>query len=321
MTDQNSRPNLPADPATPIDPSVSAGAVPEMRHTAGQTSSPSVGDTTATRGRRTDDALSSDDSLYDDVVVGSSSGGSSSPPAGGQGEPGGGQAREKASHVAGTAKEKAGAVMDAEKTMARDTAAEATDRAKATLAEAKVQVKDLWQQSRSEISDSAGVQLQRLSEGARSLSDELGDMASASDDPGIASDLARRASGYFSNASTWLENRGPEEVLTEVKQFARRSPGAFLALAGGLGLIVGRVSRSLKDDSSSDTSSTGQPHDRSSAPHGALAQDGTSTWDDASTIDQHLGEGQGAGRTPSMGTMPTPVPPIHDRAPDGGDLR
>lgn len=165
--------------------------------------------------------------------------------------------KDEAADLASTAKDAAGSVLDAEKTMARDTAAEAADRAKETFAEAKVQVSDLWQQSRTELSEGAGVQLQRLSTGARSIADELSSMASASDEPGIASDVARRASGYLSTASEWLENRGPEEVLSDVKQFARRSPGTFIAIAAGLGLVAGRVTRSLRADAADTSASTG----------------------------------------------------------------
>lgn len=267
MTDPNSTPRVPSDPLAP------GGTTPMPPTT------PRHGSTTAGGEQRTEHATSPD---------------------GGAGSPDG-SAREKAEHVAssakeqaadlaGTAKGAAGSVMDAEKTMAKDTTAEATDRAKATLSEAKVQVKDLWQQSRGELTEGAGVQLQRLSAGARSLSDELGEMATASDDPGIASDLARRASDYLASASDWLEDRGPEEVFADVKQFARRSPGTFIALAAGLGVVVGRVGRSLKDDASTDR----DPADAHAEPH---------AWES------------------SPGGLSESQPPVVSRPLDGGDLR
>ena len=195
-------------------------------------------------------------------------------------------------------------MLDAEKSMAHDTTAEATERAKETLAEAKTQVRDLWQQSRSELAEGAGVQLQRLSLGAKTVSDELSTMASASDDPGIASDLARRASGYLSSASTWLEDRSPEQVLGDVSRYARRSPGTFLAIAAGLGLVAGRVARSLKDDSSSSSDGTST----AGGPAGAAAAtDGhdTSTWTatdggaPATSVDGYGSTGYAGGAVPS----------------------
>ena len=229
----------------------------------------------------------------------------------------GGNARD----LAGTTKAAAGSVLDAEKSMAHDTTAEATDQAKATLAEAKTQIKDLWQQSRSEITEGAGIQLQRLSTGARAVSDELHTMASASDDPGIASDLARRASGYLATASEWLDNRGPDEVFSDVKHFARRSPGTFLAIAAGLGLVAGRVSRSLKDDSadtagSGTSTSTRSPEELRTAraprtaEHLVAPEFGAPMGEGATSVDQ----------TRAAGQAPTPTTPR--AAPlEGGDLR
>jgi cell division septum initiation protein DivIVA len=193
-----------------------------------------------------------------------------------------GTARDEGSDLASTAANAAGSVVDAEKAMARDTVDEATDRAQETVAEAKAQIKDLWAQSRHELNEGASVQLQRLSLGARTISEELDTMASASDDPGIASSLARRASGYLSTAGEWLEDRGPDEVFAEVARYARRSPGTFLAIAAGLGLVAGRVARSLKDDSSSGES-TGTSTGTSAASTGTGAYGTPSSSADGTT--------------------------------------
>ena len=170
-------------------------------------------------------------------------------------------AKNESADVAHSAKDAAGSVLEAEKAMVHDTAAEATDRAKETFADAKTQVKDLWAQSRAEISDGAGVQLRRLCVGARAVSDELATMAAAPDEPGVASDLARRASGYLSTASEWLEDRKPDEVIADVSRFARRSPGTFVAIALGLGVVAGRVARGLKDGSSEEPRSSDTAED------------------------------------------------------------
>ena len=70
-------------------------------------------------------------------------------------------------------------------------------------------------------------------------------MASASDQPGVASDLVRQAAERSSAVASWLDGRDPGSLLTEVKSFARQRPGTFLLLAAGAGVLAGRLSRSL----------------------------------------------------------------------------
>ena len=43
--------------------------------------------------------------------------------------------------------------------------------------------------------------------------------------------------------SHWLDNHEPSDLLDEVKRFARRRPGAFLALAAAAGVVAGRLTR------------------------------------------------------------------------------
>ena len=61
----------------------------------------------------------------------------------------------------------------------------------------------------------------------------------------MATDLAKQASQRAGDAAGWLDQRDPGSLVTEVKQFARQRPGAFLAAAAVIGLVGGRMSRSL----------------------------------------------------------------------------
>lgn len=147
-------------------------------------------------------------------------------------------AKEQASQVAGNVREQAGQV-----------AGTAKQEAKQTAGEAKQQAQQLLRQSQSELSDQAATQQQRLASGLRSFSSEMGQMADGADEPGIATSVAQWASQVTDDAGRWLEDRDPSSVFDEVRRYARRNPGTFMLIAGGLGLAVGRVARSLKDDS------------------------------------------------------------------------
>ena len=112
-------------------------------------------------------------------------------------------------------------------------------------AEVKTNARDLMYQAKSDLTDQAGVQQQKVAEGLRSISTELQTMASASEQPGVATDLVRQAAERSSAVAGWLDGRDPGSLLTEVKSFARQRPGTFLLLAAGAGVLAGRLSRSL----------------------------------------------------------------------------
>ncbi|HSO15594.1 MAG TPA: hypothetical protein VLS95_06545 [Arthrobacter sp.] len=112
-------------------------------------------------------------------------------------------------------------------------------------AEVKTNARDLLYQAKSDLTDQAGAQQQKVAAGLRSVSTELHTMASASDQPGVATDLVRQAAERSSAVASWLDGRDPGSLLTEVKSFARQRPGTFLLLAAGAGVLAGRLSRSL----------------------------------------------------------------------------
>ncbi len=128
-------------------------------------------------------------------------------------------AAEAGKHVAGTAKEQAANV----------------------ASEAAAQTRNLLGETRSQLQDQAAQQQQRLASGVRSLSDELGSMAHGSEQGGPATDLIHEAAQRAGQVADWLEQRDPGSLLDDLRSFARRRPGAFLAIAAGAGLAAGRL--------------------------------------------------------------------------------
>jgi len=127
----------------------------------------------------------------------------------------------------------------------RQVAGTAVSEAKDVVAEARSQMTTLLHQLRGEANGQASAQSDRAVQGLRTLGDELRQMASSSGQSGLATDLARQAGDRVHSAAGWLDQRQPSEVLDEVRDFARRRPGTFLAAAAVVGLIGGRLTRGL----------------------------------------------------------------------------
>lgn len=144
-----------------------------------------------------------------------------------------------------TAKQEAANLKDTAAEQASNVAGTAKDEAKNVAHEAKSQAKDLFAQTQSELKEQAGVQQQRVASGLRSLGDELGSMASGSEQQGLATDLVRQVSDRAGSAASWLDARDPGSLLNEVKSYARRKPGTFIAVAAIAGVVAGRLTRSL----------------------------------------------------------------------------
>lgn len=79
-------------------------------------------------------------------------------------------------------------------------------------------------------------------------------MADSSEQQGPASYVTRQLADSSDRIGDWLEKREPTQVMDEVAGYARRHPVAFMGIAAGLGLLVGRVVRGAKDaDSGGDS--------------------------------------------------------------------
>ena len=161
------------------------------------------------------------------------------------------------------AKDEARATGEQAKEGAKHVAAVGKDEAKNVAQETGQQAKELWQQTRSQLVEQSAQQQTRVADGLRSLSEELSGMARGSEQQGVASDLAHQASQRMGDVATWLDQRDPGSLVSEVKQFARQRPGAFLATAAVIGLVGGRLSRGLvaEHQDQQDGSSTGSSGD------------------------------------------------------------
>ncbi len=181
------------------------------------------------------------------------------------------------SNMADTARHEAGEVKDAAAGAVKDVAATAKDEAGGVARETKYQARALLQQGRQELRDQASKQQHRLATGLSSVGDELGSMANGSESSGVASDLVRQASARVGAAGSWLADRDPAMVFDEVKAFARRRPGVFIAAGVLAGVVVGRLTRALASnagESSGGTSGTGFSGGTAGAPPALPASGG-----------------------------------------------
>lgn len=181
-------------------------------------------------------------------------------------------AKDEAAHVSGTAKEQAGNVADTAKGAARDVADTAKGEARQVVGEAKRQASQLLDETMHEVRDQAKTQQRRAADGMRTFGDDLHEMTDNAQDS-LASQLVGEVAQRTSAAAAWLEQREPADLLDEVKSFARRRPGTFIAIAGVAGLLVGRLARGLVGDAQDDRDGDA----RTSAPASSAGATGTYT--------------------------------------------
>jgi uncharacterized protein YjbJ (UPF0337 family) len=130
-------------------------------------------------------------------------------------------AKDEARNVAGTAKEQAGAV----------------------VGEARGQVRRIASQARQQATDRVRGQHDQLVGRLRGLADEFQEMGGDGDSPGkaLVGDLGQRGR----RVADYLADRGPEGLVSELTDFARRRPFAFLAGAVAAGFLVGRLGKGV----------------------------------------------------------------------------
>ncbi len=126
-------------------------------------------------------------------------------------------------------------------------AAEVMDTAKqeATMVadQAKEQAAHLFEELSADLREQTSLQQRKVAENLRDISNEFRTMLDQSQATGTAATLVDQASYHSGRVADWLDQREPGDLVDEVKDFARKRPGAFLGIALGAGLLAGRITR------------------------------------------------------------------------------
>ena len=144
-----------------------------------------------------------------------------------------------------SAKDKAIESAQAGKQAAGEVTQTAVSKAQDVVGEGKAQARNLVGEARDQLRTHASEQHRNAVTNLRSLADELNSMAQAGDQGGIASDLVGQAADRAHGAASWLDRREPGDLVEELRRFARRRPGAFLAGALVAGVLAGRLTRGV----------------------------------------------------------------------------
>jgi hypothetical protein len=151
-------------------------------------------------------------------------------------------------------KDKARDSAQAGKEAAGNVASSAAENAKQVVEESKTQGRQLVGEARGQLHDHARTQHKNLVSNLTSLGDELSGMAGKSEQQGPASELAATAGQRVHDVASWLDSREPGQLVDELRGFARRRPGVFIAGALVAGVLAGRLTRGAVDVHRSDES-------------------------------------------------------------------
>jgi len=135
-----------------------------------------------------------------------------------------------------------------------DLTATASEHAGAVKDEAKGKALDVAHDVRRELEGQGDVQAKRVASTLHDVGAQLDDMAN-SGQPGAVTDVTRQVADKSRQLAARLEDGGVQGVSDDLRRFARRQPGLFLAAAGVAGFVLTRVLRNASAASSGQTSS------------------------------------------------------------------
>lgn len=205
----------------------------------------------------------------------------------------------KAAEVGGTAKEQAANVVG-----------EATSQARSLVG-------DLHDQ----IQGQAQSQTKSLADNVRRLAQELQEMSESGKPDSTMAGVARKIADGGNQAADRIEQRGPGGLVSDLQNFARRRPGAFLAGATMAGFLVHRAGKGVSAAASADSGTghcsgpaagTGDRTDGGAPPVGRAGI--PAGYDD-------LTDTYGQSQPPHVVPTPPSYPPTSGAQPYGGSSR
>lgn len=161
---------------------------------------------------------------YQNDVGGSPTAADPSPDAKDRAQQAAGTAAEETKHVAGVAQEEAAKV----------------------ASEAKDQLRGLLGDATSQVDEQSRAQKSRLTETLRTFGDDLDGMAQQQEGSGPATQLVQQVAQQAKSLASHLDDREPQDLVEDVRRYARRRPGTFLLGAVVAGVVVGRLTRGAK---------------------------------------------------------------------------
>jgi ElaB/YqjD/DUF883 family membrane-anchored ribosome-binding protein len=171
---------------------------------------------------------------------------------------------------AGTKTEQAKQVASRTADRAGEVAGEVGAQAKVVARDAKEQARRLVDQGRQHLDEEARARSRQAAGGLRTIADQLGALSDGADErAGALGDYARQGRAQLSRLADRLDD-GPAAVLDDVRRFARRQPVVFLAAAGAVGFVVGRLVRGARDAAQADGSAGSLPAPVGNGRSGAL---------------------------------------------------
>jgi gas vesicle protein len=215
-----------------------------------------------------------------------------------------------------TAKEQGREVAQTAKEQGHEVAQTAKEQGREVVAETTRQARNIYGEARQQLTTQAGQQQRRAAGGLRSVADEMRAMAEQGGQSGPVSELARQAADRVHGAAGWLEQREPGDLLTEVRDYARRNPGTFLVGAALLGVLAGRLTKGITagGDDGQGTLGAGRHatgYDQYAAPAGGTGGYPTTRAYEPSRVpgnDAGL-SGPGYAEDPTVVLPPTPAAP------------
>jgi len=140
---------------------------------------------------------------------------------------------EQASNVAATAAESG-----------KQVGSEAANQASEVMRQTKEQVHSLLDDTKQEIQTQAQQRGEQAAQALHSFSDQLVSLAEGRpEEAGRLHEYLREAEHRVRGVASRVQNGGPEGIVADLSDFARRRPGTFLLGAACAGFLVGRVVR------------------------------------------------------------------------------
>ncbi|MCG6494314.1 hypothetical protein [Kitasatospora sp. A2-31] len=193
------------------------------------------------------------------------------------------------SAAAQTVQAKAGEGAEIVADNAAEVASTVKEQAGQVVGEAAAQARDLLGEAREQGREQAKAQTRRLAQNVRRLAQELEEMAGHGTPDSTATAAVGQIADRGHRVADHLETRGPEGLLEDVRDFARRRPGLFLTGAALAGFALGRTGKGVAAGS----------------PAGPPASEPRGT-DDGQRRPAPVSPSRGGGGSSPMGTAPGP---------------